>query len=395
MMTRALITNIGELFTGDLAAPMSDAASVLIEDGRIAAVGPGLAADGEKTIDLSGSVIAPGFIDVHVHGGGGHPLITPDPGEIEAYAGWAVSQGVTSFLATVCAPTLDAALGCLAACVSAREASSGATLLGVNLEGPFVSPERRGALPPSWPATPDVETFRRLLDARGGKLRLMTVAPDLAGSAAVIREALSAGVRVSVGHTDATYEVAREAFAAGASHVTHAFNAMRPFHHREPGPLGAALEADGVTVEVIADGVHLHPATVRTLVGAFGPDRIALITDGVTPAGLREGTSRPIRARPGIGDSEARLKDGEMRLPDGTIAGSVATMADVVRNVVRWDIADLDAATRMASTTPAGALGLGERKGRIAPGYDADLVVLTDDLSVAATWVAGRLAYRA
>jgi N-acetylglucosamine-6-phosphate deacetylase len=384
MADRTLLTG-ARVVTPDTRTTPAD---VLIEDERIAAVGPDLAADGAETIDLSGSVIAPGFIDVHVHGGGGHPLITPDPGEIEAYAGWAVSQGVTSFLATVCAPTLDPALDCLAACASAREASSGATLLGVNLEGPFVSPERRGALPASWPATPDVETFRRLLDASGGKLRLMTVAPELAGSAEVSQEALSAGVRVSVGHTDATYEVAREAFAAGASHVTHAFNAMRPFHHRDPGPLGAAVEADGVTVEVIADGVHLHPATVRMLIGAFGANRIALITDGVTPAGLSEGTFA-------IGEVEARLNNGEMRLPDGTIAGSVATMADVVRNVVRWDIADLATAATMASATPAGALGLGERKGRIAPGYDADLVVLTADLSVAATWVAGRLAYRA
>lgn len=397
MSDRTLLTGARVITPGSRTAP----ADVLIEDGRIAAVGPDLAADGAQTADLSGSVIAPGFIDVHVHGGGGHPLITPDPAEIEAYARWAVSRGVTSFLATVCAPTLDAALDCLAACANAHEASGGpagtdgAALLGVNLEGPFVSPERRGALPPSWPAEPDVDTFRRLLGASGGKLRLMTVAPELPGSADVIREALSAGVRVSVGHTDATYEVARDAFAAGASHVTHAFNAMRPFHHREPGPLGAALEAESVTVEVIADGVHLHPATVRTLVGAFGADHIALITDGVTPAGLSDGTFRPIRARPGIGDVEARLKDGAMRLPDGTIAGSVATMADVVHNVVRWGIADLAAATTMASATPARALGLGERKGRVAPGYDADLVALTADLSVAATWVAGRLAYQA
>ena len=390
MSDRTLLTG-ARVITPD---SRTEPASVLIEDGRIAAVGPGLAAAGAETVDLSGSVIAPGFIDVHVHGGGGHPLITRDPGEIEAYARWAVSQGVTSFLATVCAPALGAALDCLAACANAREESGGpagtdgAALLGVNLEGPFVSPERRGALPPSWPAAPDVDTFRRLLDASGGKLRLMTFAPELLGSAEVIQEALSAGVRVSVGHTDATYEVARDAFAAGASHVTHAFNAMRPFHHREPGPLGAALEAEGVTVEVIADGVHLHPATVRTLVGAFGPQRIALITDGVTPAGLSEGSFR-------IGDVEARLKDGAMRLPDGTIAGSVATMADLVRNVVRWSIADLAKAATMASATPAHALGLGERKGRIAPGYDADLVALTADLSVAATWVAGRLAYHA
>ncbi|MCH7483768.1 MAG: N-acetylglucosamine-6-phosphate deacetylase [Chloroflexi bacterium] len=384
MSDRTLLTG-ARVITPD---SRTEPADVLIEDGRIAAVGPDLAADGAETVDLSGHVIAPGFIDVHVHGGGGHPLITTDPGEIEAYARWAVSQGVTSFLATVCAPTPEAALDCLAACANAREATDGAALLGVNLEGPFVSPERRGALPPSWPATPDIDTFRRLLDASGGKLRLMTVAPELPGSAEVISEALSAGVRISVGHTDATYEVARDAFAAGASHVTHAFNAMRPFHHREPGALGAALEAEGVTVEVIADGVHLHPATVRTLVGAFGPRRIALITDGVTPAGLDDGTFR-------IGDVEARLKDGEMRLPDGTIAGSVATMADVVRNVVRWDIADLAAAATMASATPAHALGLGERKGRIAPGYDADLVALTNDLSVTATWVAGSLVYRA
>ena len=384
MSDRTLLTGARVVTSDSRTTP----ADVLIEDGRIAAVAPGLAADGAESIDLSGHVIAPGFIDVHVHGGGGHPLITPDPGEIEAYARWAVSQGVTSFLATVCAPTIDAALDCLAACTNAGETTDGATLLGVNLEGPFISPQRRGALPQSWPATPEVETFRRLLDASGDKLRLMTVAPEVPGATAVIREALSAGVHVSVGHTDATYEVARDAFAAGASHVTHAFNAMRPFHHREPGPLGAALEAEAVTVELIADGVHLHPATVRTLVGAFGPQRIALITDGVTPAGLDNGTFR-------IGDAEARLKNGEMRLPDGTIAGSVATMAEVVRNLVRWGIADLPVAATMASATPARALGLSERKGLVAPGYDADLVALTDDLSVAATWVAGRLAYHA
>ncbi|HEY5639256.1 MAG TPA: N-acetylglucosamine-6-phosphate deacetylase, partial [Dehalococcoidia bacterium] len=366
----------------------TEAADVLIEGKIIAAVGPRLEADSAQTVDLSGHVIAPGFIDVHVHGGGGHSLITRDSSEIEVYAGWAVSQGVTSFLATVCTPTIDAAIGCLAACAAVADSASGATFLGVNLEGPFVSPERRGALPETWPIAPDVDTFRRLLDASDGRLRLMTVAPELPGADEVMREALSAGVRVSVGHTDATHAIALEAFAAGASHVTHAFNAMRPFHHREPGPLGAALEAEGVTVEVIADGVHLHPATVRTLVSAFGPERIALITDGVPPAGLTGGTFR-------IGDTEARLKDGEMRLPDGTIAGGVATMAGVLRNVVQWDIADLAAAVTMASSTPARALGLGERKGRVAPGYDADLVALTDDLTVAATWVGGRLAYQA
>jgi len=365
-----------------------EAADVLIEDGRITTVGPGLEAGDAQVVDLAGHVLAPGFIDVHVHGGGGHSLITADPAEIAAYARWAVSQGVTSFLATVCTPSIEAALECLAAVAAAGETPDGARLLGANLEGPFVSPERRGALPPSWPAAPDAEVFRRLLDAAGGRLRVMTVAPELPGALDLVREATSAGVRVSVGHTDATYEAAREAFAAGASHVTHAFNAMRPFHHREPGPLGAALEADGVTIEVIADGVHLHPAAVRTLVRAFGPDRVALITDGVTPAGLGAGTFR-------IGDVEARLENGEMRLPDGTIAGSVATMADVVRNTVRWGVADVATAATTAAGTPARVLGLGERLGRIAPGCTADLVALTEDLRVARTWVAGRQVYHA
>jgi N-acetylglucosamine-6-phosphate deacetylase len=258
--------------------------------------------------------------------------------------------------------------------------------LGVNLEGPFVSPKRPGALPPAWLRAPDDETLRRLMDASGGALRVMTVAPELDGAGHVIETLVRSGVRVSVGHTDATYEQAREAFEAGASHVTHAFNAMRPLHHREPGPLGAALGFDGVTVEVIADGVHLHPATVSLLVRAFGPKRGCLVTDAVSPAGLGEGSFR-------IGGHEARFDGGSIRLPDGTIAGSAATMDAVVRNVASWDVAGFSGAVRMASATPAVALGLDTRKGAISPGYDADIVALNGDLDVAATWVGGQLVY--
>jgi N-acetylglucosamine-6-phosphate deacetylase len=364
-----------------------EAAAVLVEDGRIAAVGSSIEGRDAQVVDLSGHILAPGFIDVHVHGGGGHALITADPAEIAAYARWAVSQGVTGFLATICTPSVEAALDCLAAVAAAGETPGGARLLGANLEGPFVSPERRGALPTTWPLAPDIDLFRRLLKVAAGQLRLMTVAPELSGALDLIREAVGAAVRVSVGHTDATYEAARAAFAAGASHVTHAFNAMRPVHHREPGPLGAALEADGVTVEVIADGVHLHPAAVRTLVRAFGPERVALITDGVTPAGLGAGTFR-------IGDAEATLENGAMRLPDGTIAGSVATMAEVVRNTVRWGVTDIATVATMAAATPARALGL-DQLGRIEPGCAADLVALTEDLVVRRTWVRGRELYHA
>jgi N-acetylglucosamine-6-phosphate deacetylase len=229
-----------------------------------------------------------------------------------------------------------------------------------------------------------VSLLDRLLDA--GDVRVMTIAPELDGSDAVIRRALERGVTVSLGHTDAAFDIASRAFQAGASHITHAFNAMRPLHHREPGLIGAAIAEDSVTVETIADGVHLHPATVRLLIEAVGPDRVCLITDGVTPAGLDAGVFR-------IGGEEASLQDGSIRLPDGTIAGSAATMDAVVRNVVEWSCADLAAALRMASVVPARVAGVAGRTGAIKPGYDADLVALTPDLMVASTWIAGREVY--
>jgi len=261
-------------------------------------------------------------------------------------------------------------------------------MLGAHLEGPFVSPERRGALPEGWLRPPGAGLLRRLLEAAGGRLRLITLAPELPGAAAVLEQAVRAGCVVAVGHSDATYEEARDAFARGARHLTHAFNAMRPFHHREPGPLGAALDTEGVTVELIADGVHVHRAAARMVVRTKGVDGVALVTDGVPPAGLSEGTFR-------IGGQGARLAEGRIALPDGTIAGSAATMDRVIRYAVEEGIATPAQAVRMASTVPAGVVGLGGRKGRIARGYDADLVALDSDLNVAMTWVAGRVAHGA
>jgi N-acetylglucosamine-6-phosphate deacetylase len=215
---------------------------------------------------------------------------------------------------------------------------------------------------------------------------MMTVAPELPGAPALMAAAASAGVSISLGHTNAHFDTAATAFKAGASHVTHALNAMRPFHHRDPGVVGAALDASGVTIEVVADGVHLHSATVRMLLRAFGPERAALVTDAVTPAGLDQGLFR-------IGNEEAVLASGRIVLADGTIAGSAATMDGLLRNVVGWGCATLSEAVRMLSTVPASVAGSGATRGRIAPGYAADIVALTADLEVAATWVAGRQVY--
>ena len=363
--------------------------SVIVEDGRIAEVAAGLSVPaGAEVVDLRGLTLAPGFIDIHVHGGGGFSLASGDVEELRSYARWVVAHGVTSFVASVVGDRPEDGEAALRAIAGAGPAEGGAELLGAHLEGPFVSPERRGALPEGWLRPPGAGLLGRLLEAAGGRLRLITLAPELPGAAAVLELAVRGGCVVAVGHSDATYEEARDAFARGARHLTHAFNAMRPFHHREPGPLGAALDTEGVTVELIADGVHVHRAAARMVVRTKGVDGVALVTDGVPPAGLSEGSFR-------IGGRDARLAEGRVALPDGTIAGSAATMDRVIRYVVEEGIATPAQAVRMASTVPAGVLGLGGRKGRIARGYDADLVALDSDLNVAMTWVAGRVAHGA
>jgi N-acetylglucosamine-6-phosphate deacetylase len=365
-----------------------DPGTVLLDDaGLIGGVGRELQPPpAANIVDARGLTLVPGYIDLHVHGGGGYSLATQDPDEIRSYARWVISRGVTSFLPTVFGATVDEGLEFVrAAAQTTGPVEGGASVLGVNLEGPFVSPARRGALPAGWVAPPDVRTFERLAEAAGGRLRLMTLAPELPRAMDTLREAVARGVTVSVGHSNAGYETASVAFLAGASHVTHAFNAMS-FHHREPGIIGAALDSFPVTIETIADGVHLHRMTVEMLVKAFTPGRITLVTDGVPPAGVDHGAFL-------VGDDEASLVRGRFLLPDSTIAGSASTMAGIVRNVVDWRVAGLADAVRMASTVPARVLRLAERKGRIARGYDADLVALDGDLNVVMTWVDGRAVY--
>jgi N-acetylglucosamine-6-phosphate deacetylase len=216
---------------------------VLMEDGRIVDVGPEVrVASAVAVTDLHGLTLVPGFVDLHVHGGGGFSLATRDPDEIRSYARWVARSGVTSFLASIVAHTVDAAETCLRAVAEvAGPMAGGASLIGAHLEGPFVNPVRRGALPESWLRPPDVALLRRLLDAAAGNVRLLTLAPELGGAGGVIAEAANAGCVVAVGHSDASYEQARQAFSAGAQHLTHAFNAMRPLHHRQPGPSSSRM----------------------------------------------------------------------------------------------------------------------------------------------------------
>ena len=366
-------------------------ATVVVRDGRIEAVGAGLAPPaGAETFDLTGLTLVPGFIDIHVHGGGGFSLITEDPEEIRSYARWVVSRGVTGFLVTLVGAPLPQMKRWLAAAAAAGEPAEGAAqCLGVHLEGPFVNPARRGALPAVGLRPPDVAEFLALAEAAQGRLRVITLAPELPGAADVVAAARQRGVVVSMGHTDATYEQALEAIDWGVRQATHCFNGMRPFHHRDPGCLGAILSLPSLSAELIADGVHVQPGAMALLLAAKGPQGTMLVTDGIAAAGLGDGAYS-------LAGEAIEVRNGVASLPDGTLAGSVVTMDQAVRNVASASgrgLASLPEAVRMASSNPAAALGLSQRLGRIAPGFTADLVALDDRQEVAMTFVGGQTAY--
>lgn len=360
---------------------------VVIEGTRIEAIGPEVAPAG-AVIDARDALVVPGFIDVHTHGGGGFALHTESPGEIEGYARWAPRSGTTAFLVAVVGVPGGLPERQLLAAVDAIEGcSGGAEPVGIHLEGPYINPARRGAHHLSWLRRPDPAEMERMLELSRGWLRLATLAPELPGADLLIRQLVDAGVTVSIGHTDATYEQARRAIALGIRHATHCFNAMPPLLHRAPGPLGAIVEAEEVTGELVGDCIHVLPPAMRVLIRALGPDRTVVITDAQPAAGLPEGATFS------FGGLTARVVGGVARLSDGTIAGSVVTMDQALRNLVEQVGVTLEDAVAMLTTNPARVAGVAARKGQLRPGYDADLVILDRDLRVHATICRGRVAF--
>jgi N-acetylglucosamine-6-phosphate deacetylase len=353
-----------------------------VADGRIAAVGPNVAPQGD-VIDLAGAIVCPGFIDVHTHGGGGYALHTTDPAEIRGYADWAPATGATAFLAGVVGVPGGPPLAQIAAVRAAAEVPGpGAAILGIHLEGPYISPRRRGAHPVAWLRTPDPAETEQILAQAGPWLRLVTLAPELPGAEALTRRLVAAGVTVSVGHTDATYDQVREALPWGFTHATHCCNAMRPLGHREPGPLGAILEAPQVQGELIADGVHVHPAMLRLVIGALGAERTVLVSDALRGAGMAAGSFE-------FGGQTVHIAAGAARLPDGTLSGSILTLDQALRNLVHDLAMALPDAVAMLTRNPARAAGVAARKGLLRPGYDADLLVFDAALRLQATYCRG------
>ncbi|OBI45558.1 N-acetylglucosamine-6-phosphate deacetylase [Mycobacterium sp. E796] len=346
--------------------------------GRIRACGAG-PPPGPADRDFPNCVVVAGFVDMHVHGGGGASYTDGDA--IDAAADFHKRHGTTSTLASLVTAAPAELIAGVRALAAATERG---TIAGIHLEGPWLSPARCGAHDPTRMRHPDPAEIDAVLAAGGGAVRMVTLAPELPGADDAIRRFSDANVVVAVGHTDATYEQTQRAIAAGATVATHLFNAMPPLHHREPGPALALLRDPGVTVELIADGVHVHPEVARAVVAAAGPDRVALVTDALAAAGCADGTFR-------LGAVPVDVVSGVARVHGtSTIAGSTATMDRLFRDAAASDAGDtgLAAAVAMTATTPARALGL-ERVGALRAGYDANLVVLDGAWQVIAVMVRG------
>lgn len=369
-----------------------DPARIVVEDGRIVAIDNVTRvgqSDRDQVVDCGGGWVVPGFVDLHVHGGGGGDFMVPDPASHRRAARFHARHGTTGLVAT----TVTASPGDTLAAITALRASAeapdpgGARLLGIHLEGPYLNPARRGAQNPRWMRDPDPVELNTWLRAAGPYLKLLTLAPERGRAAECIRRATQAGVVVAAGHSDAIYEQVTSAVKAGLSHVIHTFNGMRGLHHREPGVAGAALDLEALTCELIADGLHVHPAALRLVYRVKGPGSTVLVTDAIAAAGLPDGSYD-------LGGLRIRVAGGRAELADGSsLAGSTLTMDRAVRNAVRCMCVSIVEAVTMASTTPARLIGWGHRKGRLAPGYDADLVLLDASLRVRATMVEGRFVH--
>ncbi|HEY8417341.1 MAG TPA: N-acetylglucosamine-6-phosphate deacetylase [Limnochordales bacterium] len=344
---------------------------------------------GAEELDAGGGYICPGFIDGHVHGGGGADVMDATAGSIAQMARTHAAHGTTRLVATTMSAPLEHLLD-VAAVVRPMVGVStgGARLLGVHLEGPYLNPARRGAHNAAYLRPPDLAELARLYAALGPALVTLTLAPELPGAEAAIRWLAERRVNVSIGHTAATYEQALAAVDAGARTATHAFNAMEGLHHRAPGCLGAVLVDGRVRAELIADGVHVHPGAMRLLYRCKGAAGVMLVTDGMRAVGCPPGEYT-------LGDLPVVVRDGQARLRDdpSALAGSVLTMAEAVRVMVRRVGVPLVEAVGMATWTPAEGLGVAGRLGRLAPGYEADLVILDEDLAVRMTMVAGEIVF--
>ncbi len=383
-MEQFVITN-ALVYTGHRFVPRE----VYVEEGRVAQLAEKVNAPaGCPRLDLGGKRLVPGFIDIHTHGAAGVDVNAATADQLNGTIGrFFASQGTTGWLCSVLTDTPEQTLWCLDQAKAAmKEEGDWAQLLGVHLEGPFLASQYKGAMPEHLLQKGSAELFAKYEAAGEGAVKYMTVSPEVEGVPAMVRD-IAARVKVAIGHSGAEYDTAMECIANGAVSATHTFNAMRLFHQHQPAIMGAVLESD-VYCEAICDGRHLHPASVRLLLKCKGWDRVVAVTDSIMAAGLPDGNYK-------LGVNDVVVEDGDAKLAsDGTRAGSTLTTGQALKNLVKFTGEGPEKVLPLLTENPADLLGL-PRKGRIAPGCDADFVVLGGDLTVLRTIVGGRTVYTA
>lgn len=364
-------------------------AAILFRDGVIESVGPRGAVTlpaGAQEIIASDKIAAPGFLDVHIHGAGGHDVMEATEDALTAVSRMLATHGTTSFVATTVTASPESicrsAEG-IAGYISRQHCSEDrrAEVLGIHFEGPFISSIRRGVHPSEFLKLPSAELLEKFIDAAKGNAQILTLAPELLGAMPCIDAARKAGLVVAIGHTDATYEQARAAIAHGAHHAVHVYNAMRPFSHRDSGVIGAVLTSPEVTAELIADGVHVDETAMRLLLQAKGAAGVILVSDGISATGMSDGKYI-------LGTFEVTVSGGVCRNAEGKLAGSTLTLDRALRNIVNLGVPLADA-LRMLTLNPATLLGIEFKKGSLRPGADADILLFDESLNVTQTWTRG------
>jgi len=382
----ATILTANALFDG---AKLIQNPIVTIEGEDIASISTREAAalpPGSRVVDFPGATLGPAFFDIHIHGAAGHDVMEATPEALSTMGRFLASRGTASFLATTVTAPLDATLRSvegLAKLIARGPESGSARILGIHLEGPFLSHAKRGVQPAEYLLQPDIAIFDRLFDAAEGNVRLMTLAPELPGATELTAHAVRRGVRVSVGHSNATAAETRAAIAAGATSATHTFNAMRTLDHREPGILGTVLTDDTIFAELVCDGIHTAPEMAKLWWRAKGAERGILITDAMSAAGMPDGEYR-------LGGFAVQVANGRA-MRDGVLAGSVLTLDRALKNCVAFTGASIDDALRLLTANPAAMTGLRDRAGRVAVGEPANLVAVGPDGKLVATVLGGEV----
>ena len=364
---------------------------IVFGSGKILAVGeeadikiPGKA----RIIGASDKIVSPGFIDIHIHGGKGRDTMDGSYEAINDIAKFVVGHGTTAFVPTTISEShkniLDAAT---AVKMAMGKGTDGAQVLGLHMEGPYISLEKRGAHDPDFIRPPSLKELREIWTASNGTIKIVTLAPEVNGAKELIEELRRLKVVASVGHSNATYIEVDDAIKSGVRHTTHTFNEMRGFHHREPGVVGAVLVHDKLTAELIADNIHVHPASMKLLTMAKEPQRVALITDAIRAAGMPDGKYK-------IGKQDVVVKNGICRLESGELAGSTLTMDKAVRNMVKSVGLPLQTAIKMATINPAKVIRDDGKKGSLEPDKDADILIIDENVNVYMSIVKGKIAYK-